>query len=84
MLHQRCIDGLVSHQAVRCGFIFVSHSGSMANKNRIADNRLKAHPKGAIQHVQLCVLAVRHRTTMASQRRLDLNVLGCASPSIQR
>jgi len=39
----------VSHQAVRCGFIFLSHSGSLAIKNKAADDRLKAHPKGANQ-----------------------------------
>jgi hypothetical protein len=83
VLRQLCIDESVSHQAVRCGFIFMSHSGSMANKNRAAGDRLKAHPKGANQHLQPCVLAARHGTTMASQRRLDLKALVCADPSIQ-
>jgi hypothetical protein len=39
----------------------------MAIKNKAADDRLKAHPKGANQHVQHYVIAVRHGTTMASQ-----------------
>ena len=76
------IDGPVSHQAVRCGFIFMSHSGSMAIKNKPANDRLKAHPKGANQCVELYVLAVRHGITMALQRRLDLNALVCAGTSI--
>jgi len=54
----------------------------MAIENKAADDRLKAHPEGANQHIQLCVLAVRHRTTMPSQRSLDLNALVCAGPSI--
>ena len=73
----------MSHQAVRCGFIFLSHSGSMAIENKAADDRLKPHSEGANQHVQLCVLAVRDGTTMASQQRLDLNALVCAGSSIQ-
>ena len=75
-------DVSVSHQAVRCGHIFMSKSGSLASKNRAADDRLKAHPKGANQRVQLCVVAARHRTTMASQRCLDLNALVCADTSL--
>ena len=31
LLRQPCIDGLVSHQVVRCGFIFTSKSGSLAS-----------------------------------------------------
>ena len=47
----------------------------MAIKNKAADDRLKAHPEGANQHVQHCVIAARHGTTMASQQCLVLNVL---------
>jgi len=83
VLRPLCIDGPVSHRAVRCGFIFMSHSGSMAIINKAADDRLKAHPKGVNQRAQLGVLAVRHGTTMASQPRLDLSALDCAGPSIQ-
>ncbi len=54
----------------------------MAIENKAADDRLKAYPEGANQRIQLCVLAVRHRTTMPSRRRLDLNTLVCAGPSI--
>ena len=59
-------------------------SGSMANRNRIADGRLKALPKGVNQHAQPCVIAVRHGTTMASQQCLVLNALAYADPSIAR
>ena len=47
----------------------------MAMKNKAADSRLMVHPKGVNQGAQLCVLAVRHRPTMLSQQRLDLNAL---------
>jgi hypothetical protein len=47
----------------------------MAIKNKAADDRLKAHPKGANQHVQHGVIAARHGTTMASQQCLGLNAL---------
>ena len=74
-------------------------SGSMAITNKAADDLklllhfrntrhpwrklLEGSPEGANQRAQLCVLAVRHGTTMASQRRLDLNALVCAGPLIQ-
>jgi len=62
-------------------WFFFNHSGSMAMKNKAADNRLKAHAKGVTQGVQLYVLAARHRPTMPLQRRLDLNALGYADAS---
>ena len=82
MLRQLCIDVSVSHQAVRCGFIFVSHSGSMANKDKTADDRLKAHPKGANQRVQHHAVTARYGTTLASQRRFVLNTLVYADTDI--
>jgi hypothetical protein len=47
----------------------------MVIKNKAADERLKAHPEGANQRVQPCVIAARHGTTMASQQCLVLNTL---------
>ena len=47
----------------------------MVIKNKAADGRLMAHPKGASQRVQPCVIAARHGPTMASQQCLVLNAL---------
>jgi hypothetical protein len=56
-------------------FYFYEEWWSMVIKNKAADDRLKAHPKGANQHVQPGVIAARHGTTMASQQCLVLNAL---------
>jgi hypothetical protein len=54
----------------------------MVIKNKAADDRLKAHPKGVNQHVQHGVIATQHGTTMLSQQCLVLNALVCAYPSL--
>jgi len=72
----------VSHQAVRCGFHFYESKWFYGDKNKIVDDRLKAHPKGANQHLQQGVIAAQHGITMLSQQCLVLNALVCAYPSL--
>ncbi len=50
----------------------------MVIKNKVAADGLKAHPKGANQHIQHCVMDTRDGITMASQQCLVLNALVCA------